>query len=653
MRASRTTAAPFFFGSAGEEDGSGSASRPTDDDGGVPSVPDEAAVGEDESGAPQPGAQTTSVLGHLAIDLTEIAVSRHAPPLGLWDHELRRLKEILQKREKHAAAIVGPDGVGKRALVIALAREIAEGRVPERLSGRRIFELPFHRAIASVRESGDFERIVFSAMREAATRTDVILFLSQITSFMGVIGARPELFNASYVIEMACHQPGLYILGSATPELYREMVASRPWCDSVMTRVPVSEPSREGTVGLLAGPVSALAQYHGVDVESAAVEAAVDLSNYYIKERVLPGKAVELLDEAAARAAVGSIAGGNGRPRVTERHVSEALSDWVGIPVDKLSGSVNHELLGLEDALRRRVKGQDHCVKKLADVIRVAKLGLDARPVRPDGTFLFVGPSGVGKSELASVLSDELYGDPARLIRFNMTRYSDDDGLARLVGVKLGDLDYPGELTSRILRHPHSVVVFDQLERSHRDVALLLMQIITDGFVVDGHGVKVAFSNTTVIMTMNSENIVPEQEDKESVGFGSAFQPSVEERRLHDVREAVERFFPAEFMDGIDEVLIFEPLGPDSLREIVELHLSDVRERLSGRQVTLRVSAKAVDKMVEKGHSREYGARNLGRTVEGMVLKPLARFMLAHSDVKDITVKVVEGDIEVGETVAQ
>lgn len=635
--------------SGGPEGGTGGGGRPP-----------EPGVGASPAGppteSPGPGVKSDgermSVLDQIGIDLTEIATSGHVPTLDLWDLEIRRLKEILQKRERHAAAIIGPDGVGKRALVISLAREIAGGRVSDRLSGRHIIELPFHRVVASVSESGDFERIVFSAMREAAIRSDVILFMSQVTSFMGVIGARPEFFNASYVIEMACHQPGLYLLGSATPELYRDMVGARPWCDDIMTRVHVSEPSRDVTVGLLESAVAALGEYHGIDIGDAAVEAAIDLSSYYIKERVLPGKAVDLLDEAAAKASVASSIDGSGRPKLTERHVLEALSESTGIPVVKLSGAVNHELLGLEDALRRRVKGQDHCVSKLADVMRVAKLGLDARPTRPDGTFLFVGPSGVGKSELAAVLVEELYGDPARLLRFNMTRYSDDDGLARLIGMKLGEIDYPGELTSRILRQPHSIIVFDQLERSHRDVALMLMQVITDGFVIDGHGMKVSFSNATVIMTMNSENIVPDEGDRESVGFGAESQPSGEERHINDVTDAIERFFPAEFMDGIDEVLIFRPLDPKALREIVELHLDDVRDRLSGRQVVLHVSDKAVDKMVEKGHSREYGARNLGRTVEGMILKPLARFLLAHPGTKEITVKVVEGDIEVAETAA-
>lgn len=597
------------------------------------------------------GQETVSVLEGLGIDLTEISAGSEA--LGgrdLWPRELTRIKEILGRRDRHAVVLVGPDGVGKRALVLALSRHITDGRVPAKLRKRHIIELPFHRVLASVRQSGDFERIVFAALREAGSREDTILYLSQITSFMGVIGGRRQFMNASYAIEMACQQPGLYLLGSASPALYSEALQTLPWCARVMTRIDVPEPSRESSVAILSELTDELGKYHDLTIDAEAVRAAVELSGDYLNERVLPGKALDLLDLAASKAetaaAVGEPGGSAGDITVTADHVTEALSDWVGIPTAKLSRPAQSDLLGLEDRLSSRIKGQDHCIRKVADVVRVAKLGLDARPSRPNGVFLFVGPTGVGKSELARALADELYGGPSRFFAFNMARYSDDDGVARLLGLKLGEVDYEGELSTVIVRNPHCVIAFEHIERSHRDVAVLLMQIFRDGVVVDGHGAKLNFANSTIVMTTNSDALVPNRDDERTLGFGQADRDR-SDIFIREAKGAIEKFFPPDFMDGIDEVLLFDPLTDEALRDIVRLHLDAIRERLSGRSISLVVSDDAVQLMVEKGHSREYGARNLGRTVEALLLKPIARCLLANPMASVITARAVEGDIEV------
>jgi ATP-dependent Clp protease ATP-binding subunit ClpA len=336
------------------------------------------------------------------------------------------------------------------------------------------------------------------------------------------------------------------------------------------------------------------------------------------------------------------------RPSLDISHVTAALSDWVGIPAEKLSGAARAELADLEDVLARRVKGQDHCIRKLSDVIRVTKLGLDERPARPDGVFLFVGPTGVGKSELALALADTLYGGVSRLFEFNMASYSDDDGVARLVGLKLGDVDYEGDLAAAVAKHPHSVILFERIERAHRDVAILLMQIFRQGSIVGGRGARLSFSNATIIMTASSENLVPPSSEEGAVGFGQVDRRP-RDTHLKEAKAAIEAFFPADFMDGIDEVLMFDQLSEDALREIVEVHLDDIRTRLALRSIGLSVTSEAVAKIVEKGSSREYGARNLGRTVEGMLLKPLARFLIGHPGVRAVRARVVEGDIEVAE----
>ena len=599
--------------------------------------------GEHESGE-------VSVLGGLGIDLLESMGNRPTLANGrLWLPELRRLKEILERKERHTPILVGPRGVGKRELVVLLARDIESGDVPRHLLGRRVIELPFHRVLASARQQGDFERMIFTALREAGSRDDVIVFLSGITSFLGIFGSRAAPVDASYVINTACHQPNIYLIGSSTPELYRDTVKTLPWCLDSMARIDVAEPDRESSVHLLEQVVSGLEDYHGVRIGGAAMRAAVDLSADYMRDQVLPGKAYRLLDDAAARAATAAGSGDSGA--VTEDAVRHALAEIVGIPASKLAEPGRSALLGLEDALKSRIKGQDASIRTLADVIRVTMLNLDASPSRPNGVFLFVGPPGVGKSELARALAEELYGDSGRLFEFNMARYSDEDGVVRLVGASLGDAELPGDLTTAVARSPHSVLLLEHIERSHRDVAVLLMEIFRDGVVVDGHGSTVSFSNTTIIMTTSSEALVPAASEEGAVGF-SLTEPDRGEQYLKDAREAIDDFFPADFMDGIDEVLLFDLLSDEALREIAEVRLDDIRARLSLRSIDLTVTEGAMKTLVEKGASRQHGARNLGRTVERLLLKPIARYLLANPETTGVTVREIEGDLEVLSTSA-
>ncbi|MBD3348397.1 MAG: AAA domain-containing protein [Candidatus Eisenbacteria bacterium] len=635
-----------------EEDAGGVAGRGTEGEHPVSAGRDQLRKGS-EGGGGEPAREDrdrgdlgdVSVLDGLGTDLLKMAGGRPSLADGkLWLSELTRIKEILERKERHTPVLIGPRGVGKRGLAVILARDIERGDAPRHLLGRRLIELPFHRVLAASNRAGDFERLVFAALREAGSRDDVIVLMSGLTNFLGNFGGRAAPVDASYVINTACHQPNIYMMGTATPELYRETVKALPWCLDAMTRVEIAEPDRGASVHLLSQIVGGLEEYHGVAIREEAVRAAVDLSADYMRDQVLPGKAYRLLDDAAAREATAE--GEGSTAAVTEQAVRRALSDIIGIPESKLAEPGRSALLDLETALERRVKGQSRSIRTLADVIRVTMLNLDASPSRPNGVFLFVGPPGVGKSELARALAEELYGRSGRLFEFNMARYSGDDGVLRLVGASLGDAELSGDLTTAVARSPHSVVLLEHIERSHKDVAVLLMQIFRDGSIVDGQGSVVSFSNATVVMTTSAEQLLPPAGENGSVGF-SLSQRDTGEYYLREAREAIEQYFPADFMEGIDEVLLFDPLTDEALREIAEVRLDDIRTRLGQRSIELEVTDGAMSTLVEKGASRQYGARNLGRTVERLLLKPIARYILAHPEVRRVVVREIEGDLEV------
>jgi ATP-dependent Clp protease ATP-binding subunit ClpA len=596
----------------------------------------------------KPRDTSATILERVGLDMTALLTEKPFGAIHFWKDEVERMLEILQRRERHNVLLEGPPGVGKRTMLLRLATQLKAGNVPDHFRRYRIFEITLSSILSLIEEPEDFERILFLALREASARRDVLVYVNQLENFLGTGGTEPRLFDGSYIVEMATRHSSLRIIGSVSSWAYQRIVPHHPWIKHQMERIRIAEPSAEAAEEILKMVRPRLEEYHGVTIGDEALHGAVTLSDRYLKERVLPGKAIEILDEASAHAVI--VRGTRrGRPYVGEKEVAGVLAVRTGIPIEKIAGRIGGELLDLGDRLKGWVRGQDHVIERIVDVIRVMKLGLTATPDRPDGIFLFVGPSGVGKSELARALADELFGGKEHLVRVDMAQFSAENGHAKLFGSSGPEGRLRGFLTSAVERNPNSVVVVDEIERAHPDVANTLMQIFREGNIEDEEGQRVSFSNTTIIVTTNLENISPENQEGKTVGFADADadEQRRREREKKQVESAVRQFFSSEFLELIDEVLFFNALTRDAVFEITQLRFTNIENRLRSKGIQLEISKGVLKTVVDRGYSEATGAHNLNKTVEGMILHPISRFMLKHPDVKRIKVILTKDKVEV------
>ncbi len=589
---------------------------------------------------------TSTVLDRVGLDMTSLLAERSFGAIRFFREEIDRMLEILQRRERHNILLDGLPGVGKRTMLLRLAAQIRSGNVPDHFRRYRIYEITLSSILSLIKEPEDFERILFLALREAAARRDVVVYVNQLETFLSSSDTEPPLFDGSYVLEMATRDPSVRLIGSISSWAYQRLLPFHPWVKHQMERIRIDEPSLEAAEEILRMVSPRLESYHGVTIKDDALRAAVSLSDRYLKERVLPGKAIEILDEAAARAVVHK-ASRRKRPAVGEPEVAGALSARTGIPVEKIAGRIGGELIDIDARLKSRVRGQDPVVERIVDVIRVSKLGLDAHPERPDGIFLFVGQAGVGKSELSRALAAELFGGPEHLIVVDMAQFSGENGHAKLFGSSSPDGKLRGFLTSSVERNPNSVVVIDEIERANPDVANTLMQVLREGQIQDPEAQSVSFANTTIVVTTNSENIVPEAQEGKTAGFADS---DVENRRVQEkkkVEKAVKSFFSQEFLGLFDEILYFSPLSPEAVLEIADLRFADIEKRLRTKGIHLEISKGVLKSIAEKGYSDLTGAHNLNKTVDGMILSPISRFLLKHPESKRIRVVLSKDRVEV------
>jgi len=628
------------------------------------------------------GKTQTSTLDTFGRDLTALAREDKLDPVIGREKEIERVVQVLSRRTKNNPVLIGEPGVGKTAIAEGLAQRIAEGKVPEILSDRRVVSLDLAALVAGSKYRGEFEERLKRVMEEIRNAKNVILFIDEMHNIIGA-GAAEGAIDAASILKPALARGELQCIGATTIDEYRKNVEKDAALERRFQPIVVEEPGVEDTIKILEGLRDRYEAHHRVEITDEAIEAAARLSDRYVTDRFLPDKAIDLIDEAASRVRLRNFVAPTDLKELEERveelrkekeaavqsqefekaarlrdqehklrdeldrrksewekkkvtaktivaedDIAEIVSSWTGIPVRRLAMEESERLLHLEDHLHRRVVDQDDAVKAVSRAIRRARAGLKD-PKRPIGSFIFLGPTGVGKTELARALAEALFGDEDAMVRLDMSEYMERHTVSRLVGAPPGYVGYEegGQLTEAVRRRPYSVVLLDEIEKAHSDVFNALLQVLEDGRLTEARGRTVDFRNTLIIMTSNAG---AEFIRRESV---AGFKPVRDDERSYEdmknrIMEEVKRTFRPEFLNRVDEIIVFRSLTEENLKDIVDLMIKDVASRLEENDIALEVTDAARSKLVEEGYDPTYGARPLRRVIQRLVEDPLSEEVL-------------------------
>ncbi|HHB9279207.1 TPA: AAA family ATPase [Streptococcus pneumoniae] len=633
-----------------------------------------------------PPSQEKGLLEEFGINVTEIARRGDIDPVIGRDDEIIRVIEILNRRTKNNPVLIGEPGVGKTAVVEGLAQKIVDGDVPHKLQGKQVIRLDVVSLVQGTGIRGQFEERMQKLMEEIRKREDIILFIDEIHEIVGAGSASDGNMDAGNILKPALARGELQLVGATTLNEYR-IIEKDAALERRMQPVKVDEPTVDETITILKGIQKKYEDYHHVQYTDAAIEAAATLSNRYIQDRFLPDKAIDLLDEAGSKMNLtlnfvdpkvidqrlieaenlksqatreedfekaayfrDQIAKykemqkkkitDQDTPIISEKTIEHIIEQKTNIPVGDLKEKEQSQLIHLAEDLKSHVIGQDDAVDKIAKAIRRNRVGLST-PNRPIGSFLFVGPTGVGKTELSKQLAIELFGSADSMIRFDMSEYMEKHSVAKLVGAPPGYVGYDeaGQLTEKVRHNPYSLILLDEVEKAHPDVMHMFLQVLDDGRLTDGQGRTVSFKDAIIIMTSNAGTGKTEA----SVGFGAA-----REGRTNSVLGELGNFFSPEFMNRFDGIIEFKALSKDNLLQIVELMLADVNKRLSSNNIRLDITDKVKEKLVDLGYDPKMGARPLRRTIQDYIEDTITDYYLENPSEKDLkAVMTSKGNIQI------
>ncbi|WP_179948133.1 ATP-dependent Clp protease ATP-binding subunit [Geosporobacter ferrireducens] len=629
------------------------------------------------------GKTTTPSLNEYGRDLTEMAREGKLDPVVGREKEIERVVQILSRRTKNNPCLIGEPGVGKTAVAEGLAQRIVEGNIPEILRNKRVVTLDLASMVAGAKYRGEFEDRLKKVMEELRKSGDVILFIDEMHTIIGA-GAAEGAIDASNILKPALARGELQAIGATTLDEYRKHIEKDPALERRFQPITVEEPSVEETIQILKGLRDRYEAHHRVKITDEALRAAAELSHRYITDRFLPDKAIDLIDEAASRVRLQTVTQPpelkdleekleelskekeeaisaqdferaarvrdqekkireelhnrknnwktttNHQEMVGEEEIAHIISQWTGIPVKKLAQEESERLLNIETILHQRVIGQEEAVKAVSKAIRRARVGLKD-PKRPIGSFIFLGPTGVGKTELSKALAEAIFGDEDAMIRIDMSEYMEKHTVSRLVGSPPGYVGYDegGQLTEKIRRKPYSVILFDEIEKAHPDVFNILLQILDDGRLTDAKGRLVDFKNTIVIMTSNvGAHTIKKQRTLGFSGIEQDEKQSAYEKMKENIMDDLKRTFRPEFLNRIDDIIVFHALEQEHIQQIVDLMVGDLAKRLKDLDIQIQVDEAAKKLLAEKGFDQAFGARPLKRAITKMLEDELSEEML-------------------------
>jgi ATP-dependent Clp protease ATP-binding subunit ClpC len=631
-------------------------------------------------GEATPSSSGSTVLDQFGRNLTQLARDRKLDPVIGRASEIQRVMQVLSRRTKNNPVLIGEPGVGKTAIVEGLAQRIVDGNVPDTLTDKHLYTLDLGALVAGSRYRGDFEERLKKVLKEIRTRGDIILFIDEIHTLVGA-GAAEGAIDAASILKPMLARGELQTIGATTLEEYRKYLEKDSALERRFQPIQVDEPTVADTIKILEGLRDSYEDHHRVRFSDQALVNAANLADRYIADRYLPDKAIDLIDEAGSRMRLkrgdlpsdvrdiddklaklrgdkrdavyaqqyeraakirdqervlmgerselesqGAEAGEDYSAVIDEEQIAEVLAQWTGIPVHRLTEEETEKLLRMEDELHQRIIGQHDAISAVSKAIRRTRAGLKD-PKRPAGSFIFLGPSGVGKTESAKALTEFLFGDEDALIQIDMSEYMEKHAVSRLVGSPPGYVGYDegGQLTEAVRRKPFSVVLFDEIEKAHQDVFNILLQILEDGRLTDSQGRTVDFKNTVIIMT---SNLGTADLRKKAIGFAAEDEAVNYDRMREKVMESLKKHFRPEFLNRIDEVIVFHELTMDEVKTIVDLLIGRVREQLESQAIDLALTDDAKTRLAERGYDPQLGARPLRRAIQRLLEDPLSERVL-------------------------